>query len=488
MRSEIIIADDDSAIRMVLEQAFTDEGWAVHEATNAKELKALVRSGVGDVAITDVLMPGGNGLDALAELVEEYPTLPFIVMSAQNTLSTAMESSKRGAFDYIPKPFDINELIASVKAALENASKHKQAREVTESVDGTTLIGRSAAMQSVYRVMARVVETDLTVLIEGQSGTGKELVARAMHDHSKRRKGPFIAINMAAVPRELIESELFGHEKGAFTGAAQKSIGRFGQAKGGTLFLDEIGDMPFEAQTRLLRVLQEGEYHSVGGTKLEKTDVRIIAATNKDLKVTVEEGKFREDLYFRLNVVPLQIPSLANRKDDIPDLVEYFNVKNFHLGLEKKVYLDSAFEALSVHNWPGNVRELENLIRRMAVLYPEDEISGTMIIEQLNIQGDGAHHQSDSQSQAGAFLNASADENIRVSIKRHLDRYFALQQEATVPIKGAYQYIINEVEIPLIEKVLTLTGGNQIKAADILGLNRNTLRKKIKELQIQIKK
>ncbi|MBV1901132.1 MAG: sigma 54-interacting transcriptional regulator, partial [Kordiimonadaceae bacterium] len=297
----MIVADDDLAIRIVVGEALRQEGWQVLEAEDLPELERMVRGGQGDVVVSDVVMPGGNSLDALPNMITERPDLPFIIMSAQNTLSTAMAAANKGAFDYLPKPFDIDELVTIVKKSLkENTAPVAVQKEVEEGL----LIGRSPAMQDIYRAMARVAQTDLTVLIVGESGTGKELVARALHAHSARQENPFVPVNMAAIPKELIESELFGHERGAFTGAESRTLGRFGQAKGGTLFLDEIGDMPLEAQTRLLRVLQEGEYQTVGGQVSIKTNVRIIAATNKNLQNMVKEGNFREDLFFRLNVVP----------------------------------------------------------------------------------------------------------------------------------------------------------------------------------------
>src|SRR5258707_4688327 len=306
MGGTILVADDDRAIRMVLNQALARLGHDVRMTGNAATLWRWVSDGEGDLVITDVIMPDENGLDLIPRIKKLRPELRIIVMSAQNTLMTAVKATERGAFEYLPKPFDLRELVSVVERAL-TAPRNASALPAEDDVeDQLPLIGRSPAMQEIYRVLARLMGTDLTVTIMGESGTGKELVARALHNYGKRRNGPFVAINMAAIPRDLIESDLFGHEKGAFTGANTRSAGRFEQAESGTLFLDEIGDMPMDAQTRLLRVLQQGEYTTVGGRTPIKTDVRIIAASNKDLRILIQQGLFREDLFFRLNVVPLR--------------------------------------------------------------------------------------------------------------------------------------------------------------------------------------
>ncbi|MBM3556500.1 MAG: response regulator, partial [Alphaproteobacteria bacterium] len=319
----ILVADDDRGIRTVLDHALARAGHAVRSTGNAATLWHWVSEGEGDVVICDVLMPDGNGLDLLPRMKKLRPDLPIIVMSAESTLLTAVKAAERGAYEYLPKPFDLQELIAVIGRALEQPKAAPTAPPAGEG-ERLPLIGRSPAMQEVYRVLARLMATDLTVTIFGESGTGKELVARALHDLGKRKNGPFVAVNMAAIPRELIESDLFGHEKGSFTGAHQRSVGRFEQAEGGTLFLDEIGDMPPEAQTRLLRVLQQGEYTTVGGRLPIKANVRIIAATNRDLRHLITQGLFREDLFYRLNVVPLRLPPLRERTSDIADLARHF--------------------------------------------------------------------------------------------------------------------------------------------------------------------
>jgi two-component system nitrogen regulation response regulator GlnG len=322
--------------------------------------------------------------------------------------------------------------------------------------------------------LARLMPIDLTVMINGESGTGKELVARALHDYGKRRSGPFVAVNMAAIPRDLIESELFGHEKGAFTGALQRSAGRFEQAEGGTLFLDEIGDMPMEAQTRLLRVLQQGEYTTVGGRTPIKTNVRIIAATNKDLRISIQQGLFREDLFFRLNVVPIRLPPLRERVEDIPDLVRHFFVVVEKEGLSRKQLDSEAMDLLKRHRWPGNVRELENLVRRLAALYPQETITGPIIEAEIV-----------PASAAPLALSSERPESISAAVERQMGSYFGSYGD-NLPPPGLYHRVLREVEAPLIAAALAATRGNQIRAAELLGLNRNTLRKKIRELDMQV--
>jgi two-component system nitrogen regulation response regulator GlnG len=329
-------------------------------------------------------------------------------------------------------------------------------------------------MQEIYRVLARLTQTDLTVMISGESGTGKELVARALHEYGKRRNGPFVAINMAAIPRELIESELFGHEKGAFTGAQNRHTGRFEQAEGGTLFLDEIGDMPMEAQTRLLRVLQEGEYTTVGGRTPIRTNVRIIAATNRDLQQQIDQGLFREDLFYRLNVVPLRLPPLRERLEDIADLVRHFLSIAAKEGLPAKSFEPAAIERLKRYHWPGNVRELENLVRRLSAIYSQDVVTVDMVESEL------------ANPSRVPFANpAEAAGDLSDSVERFLADYFT-SFGRDLPPSGLYNRILRKVEFPLITATLAATRGNQIRAADLLGLNRNTLRKKIRDLGIKV--
>src|SRR5215208_3890041 len=436
----ILVADDDAAIRTVLNQALSRAGYEVRSTSNAATLWRWVAQGEGDLVITDVVMPDENAFDLLPRMKRVRPELPIIVMSAQNTFMTAIRASERGAYEYLPKPFDLKELIAIVGRALSRPRGTPHANGAAENEE-IPLIGRSAAMQEIYRALARLMPTDLTVMISGESGTGKELVARALHDYGRRRSGPFVAVNMAAIPRELIESELFGHEKGAFTGAMARSAGRFEQAEGGTLFLDEIGDMPMEAQTRLLRVLQQGEYTTVGGRTPIKADVRIIAASNKDLRQLIQQGLFREDLFFRLNVVPLRLPPLRERTEDIPDLLRHFFALVEREGLPPK---------------------------------QQDTITAAVIEAELT-----------HPAFAATAEEPRGGESLSATIERHLARYFAGFADG-VPPPGLYHRILREIEYPLVSAALAATRGNQIRAADLLGVNRNTLRKKIRDLDIQV--
>jgi len=477
----ILVADDDKGIRTVLSQALGREGHMVRTTSNAATLWQWVQAGEGDLVITDVVMPDENGLDLVPRIRDLRPNLKIIVMSAQSTLLTAVKATERGAFEYLPKPFDLRELQTLVARALSEATEQTHLKEAAPGGAGEEerlpLIGRSPAMQDIYRTLARLMATDLTAVITGESGTGKELAARALHDYGKRRHGPFVAINMAAVPRELIESELFGHEKGAFTGATARYAGRFEQAAGGTLFLDEIGDMPLEAQTRLLRVLQEGEYLSVGGRMAIKASARIIAATHRDLRQLVRQGLFREDLFYRLNVVPIRMPPLRERGEDIVELLQHFFKQAEAEGLPRKRLDSAAVAALKGYSWPGNVRELENLVRRLSALYSQDVIGADVVRQELAPEsaGDGA-----ADARAGA-----GDESLGAAVERHLRAYFAAH-ERDLPASGLHGRIVREVERPLIELSLAVTGGNQIKAAKMLGLNRNTLRKKIRDLDIRV--
>ncbi|MEQ8658136.1 MAG: nitrogen regulation protein NR(I) [Hyphomicrobiales bacterium] len=473
----VLIADDDAAIRTVLNQALTRAGYSVRVTSNATSLWRWVSEGEGDLVITDVVMPDENAFDLLPRMKKARPDLPIIVMSAQNTFMTAVRASEKGAYDYLPKPFDLKELIAIVGRAMAEPKRRAiGAPTVDEGAENMPLVGRSSAMQEIYRVLARLMQTDLTVMISGESGTGKELVARALHEFGRRAKGPFVAINMAAIPRDLIETELFGHEKGAFTGAQTRVVGRFEQAEGGTLFLDEIGDMPMDAQTRLLRVLQQGEYTTVGGRTAIRSDVRIVAATNKDLRQLINQGLFREDLFFRLNVVPLRLPPLRERTEDVPDLVRHFFAQAVEEGLPSKQIDGAALDVLRQYRWPGNIRELENLVRRLAALYPQDVITAPIVEDELRTAVSGI---------APSGAQVDADEGLSVSIERHLVRYFKDFGE-DLPPPGLYHRMLKELEIPLFSVALAATRGNQIKAAELLGLNRNTLRKKIRDLDIQV--
>ena len=472
----ILVADDDHSIRTVLGQALIRQGYDVRATSNATTLWRWITDGSGDVVLTDIVLPDENALDLIPRIRKMRPELRVIAMSAQNTLLTAVKATERGAFEYLPKPFDLSELFNVINRALEepvSTNKDIVKEESTEGDERLPLIGRSPAMQEIYRILARLMGTDLTVLINGESGTGKELAARALHDYGKRKHAPFVAINMAAIPRDLIESELFGHEKGAFTGAENRFVGRFEQAEGGTLFLDEIGDMPIEAQTRLLRVLQEGEFTTVGGRIPIKANVRIVAATHHDLAKLVQQGNFREDLYYRLNVVPMRLPPLRERAQDIPDLARYFLNQVTSEGLPAKSIDSEALLRLQVHRWPGNVRELENMIRRLAALYTQQNITLDVV------EGELAEI-----TQVEEKVGANS-ENLSEVVESHLIEHFASYGDA-LPPNGLYEKIIRKIEKPLLSISLSSVGGNQVRAAEILGLNRNTLRKKIRELGIEV--
>ncbi len=470
----ILIADDDKSIRTVLDQALGRVGHNVRATDNASTLWQWIEAGEGDLVITDVVMPDADGLDLIPRIRQLRPNLKIIVMSAQSTLMTAIKANQRGAFEYLPKPFDLNDLIAVVERAFSARGESRAVDAPAGGLDDRLpLLGRSPAMQEIYRAIARLTATDLTVMISGESGTGKELVARALHEHGKRRGGPFVALNMAAIPRELVEAELFGHEKGAFTGATSAGIGRFAQAKGGTLFLDEIGDMPLEAQTRLLRVLQDGEFSTVGGRVPIRADVRIIAATHHDLLQSVKRGQFREDLFYRLNVVPIRLPPLRERTADIPELARHFLDRAIIEGLGAKAFDDGAMAYLKEYDWPGNVRELENLIRRLAALHAEEVIGRSVVVAEL------------ASSDGGGGRHGGGDEGLAAAVESHLSQYFEAHR-GNLPASGLYERVIREIERPLISQALSATAGNQLQAARMLGLNRNTLRKKIRDLGIEV--
>ncbi|NVN11350.1 MULTISPECIES: nitrogen regulation protein NR(I) [Nguyenibacter] len=472
----VLVADDDRSIRTVLSQALGRAGYQVRTTANAATLWQWVEEGEGDLVITDVVMPDENGLDLIPRIKRARPDLRVVVMSAQSTLITAVKAAQRGAFEYLPKPFDLKELLSVVERALASPASALPEPAPADADERMPLIGRSMAMQDIYRIIARLTTSDLTVMINGESGTGKELVARALHDYGRRRGGPFVAVNMAAIPRELIESELFGHERGAFTGATNRTPGRFEQAAGGTLFLDEIGDMPPEAQTRLLRVLQEGEFTTVGGRQPIRANVRIVAATHRDLRQAIRAGTFREDLYYRLNVVPIRLPPLRERAEDIPLLARHFLDRSREDGLPVKMLAEGAVERLQAGRWPGNVRELENLMRRLAALYPQETITAELIDSELaETSGD----------LPGEAPQAASQEPLADAVARHI-RHFLSSGQDGMPLHDIYDRVIAEVERPLIQMTLAATRGNQIKAAAMLGLNRNTLRKKIRDLEIPV--
>ncbi|MBB5714678.1 nitrogen regulation protein NR(I) [Sphingomonas aerophila] len=466
--SRVLVVEDDDAIRTVIVQALRRAGYDVTAVGTLAALDQALGSGTPDVLVSDVKLPDGDGLEHLALIAERCPGLPVIILSAQNTLTTAVRAAEAGAYDYLPKPFDLEALVRAVAGAAGRSALTADPGLGGEEDRSLPLIGRSPAMQDVYRVIARVVFNDLTVLIQGESGTGKELVARAIHDLGPRRHAPFVAINMAAIPRELIEAELFGHERGAFTGAGARSAGRFEQAAGGTLFLDEIGDMPRDAQTRLLRVLQSGEFTTVGGARPIRADVRIVAATNRDLSREVTEGRFREDLFYRLNVVPVALPALRGRRADVPLLARHFLDRAAAQGLPRRQLSTEALGLLEGQDWPGNVRELENLMRRLAVL-ARDEVIGADAIR--SIMG---------QESLPAEL---ADPDLAAGVAALVER-IARNTPAALEDGSLYDRVIAAVERPLIEVMLARHAGNQLRAARAMGINRNTLRKRLDALGI----
>ena len=468
----LIIAEDDESIRLVTSRYLQDLGYEIFMATNLKELWKLIESNKGDVLITDVMLPDGELFDILPQIVEYRENLPVIVVSAKNNLQTAISATKQGAYEYLPKPFDLDELQKLIKKALESKQNLKNKTKIRNESEKQLIVGRSPAMQDLYKSIARLSQNDLTVMIYGESGTGKELVAKALHKYSTRSEKPFIAINMAAIPNDLIESELFGHEKGSFTGAHQKSDGKFKLAEKGTLFLDEIGDMPIDAQTRLLRVLQEGEFTPIGGKEKIQADTRIIAATHKNLSNLIEKGEFREDLFYRLNVVPISIPPLRERKEDIPELINNFLDKAKDLQLEPKKFTTESFQILEKYQWPGNVRELENFILKLCALYTDENIMNDDLAEEiLNLQKLD-QQMLDTDNQFSKILENYLSRNINKINKEYQG--------------DVYNYFVTELEKVLLLEVLKNKNGNQLKAAELLGLNRNTLRKKITELNISI--
>jgi two-component system nitrogen regulation response regulator GlnG len=466
MARTILLVEDDRAIATVITAALEDEGFDISQCASIQERDARLEAQQFDVMLTDVMLADGDGLATLDAARRMTPDMPVIVLSAQNTLDTAVRASDSEAFEYFPKPFDLDELVRAVLQATGTGKSETQAVPDVEG-DGMPLVGRSPAMQGVYRMITRVLRNDLTVLVTGESGTGKELVAEAIHQLGSRRTGPFVAVNTAAIPSDLIESELFGHEKGAFTGAVAQAIGKFEQANGGTLFLDEIGDMPPDAQTRLLRALQSGRIRRVGGRQEIAVDVRIIAATNRDLVPLIEAGGFREDLFYRLNVVPIELPPLRDRREDIEVLSHHFLMQAAEDGLPRRQLTSDAIAMLEERHWRGNVRELRNVIYRLALMSREDAIDAESLADTLGEE---------------VPLSDGAEGEQRSGIGVALDAWLAREEPAPGTL---YASAIAAFEKPLIEHALGETGGNQLRAAKLLGINRNTLRKRITELSIE---
>lgn len=477
MTEKILIIDDDESLRWVLQRTFEKLGHSVSTAANGNEGLSMLGSGDYVLAFVDIMMPDMSGLDLLQQAKKEDGIhTAFVVMTAQNTMENAVEAMKCGAYDYITKPFDIKEVESIAARALESGNLSRDAlrrksppRKRYEV--GKELLGESPLMQKVYKTIGKVAHSDVTVLIQGESGTGKELIAKAIHHNSERVDMPFVAVNAAAIPRDLLESELFGHEKGAFTGAIETKPGKFELAQGGTLFLDEIGDMGPDLQMKLLRALQEREIDRVGGKNPIPIDVRVIAATNKNLSSAVREGSFREDLYYRLNVVNIKLPPLRKRKEDIPLLAACFLDRfSEELGRDRHYITDDGMQLLVNYSWPGNVRELENSIRRMVVLAASPTILPADFPSNIR-EAEGADTTS--------FANMTLDEIMRIKLGPVID---AVDAENTTEI---YSMVLTQVERPLLRLVLEKCRWNQIKAARVLGINRNTLKKKIDLLSIR---
>ena len=471
----ILVADDEESIRWVLSRALKKQGYTVDLAETGTEAAELADNRSYDLAVLDIKMPGINGLDLLKRFRNEHPGTLVVIMTAEASMEHAVNAMKIGAYDYLTKPFDLTALDAIILKAEKAAEVSAQLGQLKGELQnqyhfGRSIIGNSQPMQDVYKTLGRVAESDVTILVTGASGTGKELIARAVHVNSRRLGKPFIAVNCAAIPHELLENELFGHERGAFTGAIERKAGKFEQADGGTLFLDEIGDMPLDLQAKLLRVLQEKEITRTGGSRTLAVDVRIIAATNQDLAELVRTRQFREDLYYRLNVVPISLPALRERPEDIPLLVDFFLQRaQQELDVETLECSPEALHLLQQHSWPGNVRELENVIKRAALLSPNNVLTPA-----------------DFPGLLDADPVRSRDESLEALVARKLDN--SLADMNIQEMDNLYDMVLQQIERPLISIVLDRTRGNQVRTAEILGINRNTLRKKIKLLEIEVKR
>ncbi len=457
-RPLIWVIDDDRSIRWVLEKALTRAGIAVKSFDSAQGIERLLLKQQPQAIVSDIRMPGIDGLELLERIRQKYPDLPVIIMTAHSDLDSAVSAYQGGAFEYLPKPFDVDTAVELVQRAVAHAGNRE---ERVDPADTPEILGEAPAMQEVFRAIGRLSRSNITVLVNGESGTGKELVARALHRHSPRREGPFIALNMAALPRDLLESELFGHERGAFTGAQSQRQGRFEQADGGTLFLDEIGDMPAELQTRLLRVLADGEFYRVGGHAPIRVDVRIIAATHQKLEQLVAEGRFREDLFHRLNVIRIHLPPLRERREDIPLLMNHFLLAaGRELGVEPKQVSPAVVEHLTGLEWPGNVRQLENICRWLTVMSPGQVITLEDLPPELKKEGEAP----------------AAAEDWQAALRRWAE------QQLAQGVTGLLDIATPRFERIMIETALKQTGDRRQEAARLLGWGRNTLTRKLKEL------
>ena len=477
--SKILIAEDELSLRTILKKLFLKKGFEVETAGDGQLALTKLREEPYDVAILDIKMPLLSGLEVLETLKREKAKTAIIVMTAQDTMRNAVDAMKKGAYDYITKPFELEELEIIVDKAIEARRLADEVQNLRQEVSATKvdreakIVGQSRVVRELYKVIGKVSANDVSILITGESGTGKELIAKAIHQNSQRAKGPFVAVNCAAIPRDLLESELFGYRKGAFTGAEENRPGYFELANQGTLFLDEVGDLPLNLQAKLLRVLQEKEVQRLGSSEAKAIDVRIFAATNQNLEKMVQERKFREDLFFRLNVIPIHLPPLRERKEDIPLLSEYFLSKLAQeAAIPVKVLSPEAMQMLESYRWPGNIRELENVIKRAAILSAN---------ETLHVQD------------FAFFLGKGAEDTQREIEEMGLEELIASRLQSflvklgDVETTNLYETIIEMAERPLIRLILRQTGHNQIRAAKILGINRNTLRKKIRTLRINAK-
>ena len=463
---KVWIADDDEAIRLILEESLTGSGFQTKSYSSGEDLLKELNSNQPDLIITDVQMPGMLGYDLLKHINNNYEDIPVIIMTAFADMQAAVDSFGGGAFEYLPKPFDLEDATEIINRALEEKPKTKGLKTDTK----LDIIGESHAMQNVFRAIGKLSTTIATVLIQGESGTGKELIAKSLHKNSPRNDMPFIALNMADIPKELVESELFGHEKGSFTGAVDKRIGRFEQANGGTLFLDEIGDMPLDSQTRLLRVLSNKEFYRVGGDKPIKVDVRIIAATHQNLNNLVSQKNFREDLFYRLNVIKIEVPPLRDRKEDINELVKYFLSKSANeLNSDSKAIESTAMELLNKYDWPGNIRQLENICRYMTVMAPSSTITVDDVPDEVR---DLSSNSSNPTLNETKNTGSSWEENLSSHIKTILSD------------SNDLSVFSRELEKLLLKEALSASKGKRIEAARILGLGRNTITRKIKELDL----
>ena len=508
----IWIVDDDQSIRFVLEKALAREDLAVRSFTNPRDVLAALEDGAPQVLVSDIRMPGGSGIELLIKVKEKYPALPVIIMTAYSDLDSAVSAFQGGAFEYLPKPFDVPKAVELIRRALEESLREdvrdERATEVPE------MLGQAAAMQDVFRAIGRLSQSIVTVLITGESGSGKELVASALHKHSPRATGPFVAINTAAIPKDLLESELFGHERGAFTGAQTTRRGRFEQADGGTLFLDEIGDMPFDLQTRLLRVLSDGQFYRVGGHNPMRSNVRVIAATHQNLEDRVKQGVFREDLFHRLNVIRLRLPALRERREDVPALTRLFLQKSAKdLGVEAKRITDAALTRLMNFDFPGNVRQLENICHWLTVMAPAQMVEAEDLPPELQAGSAAASRLPSVAAEQGSAPKAVVTAELGTPLtpsplhaampSAHSPHVVAtdaepvaasgwlgsLEREARemlhAGVPDVWDCLTRKFEAQLIHTALDVTRGRRIEAAQKLGIGRNTITRKIQELGIE---